>query len=469
MYRVSTSTAVATMPVTTAVSSPGFFQNQSANGSQPATSPGADWFNCVQEELMSIILAAGLTPSLTIYNQVLTAIKELIAQETGSYLTDTGTAGAYVVATNPVTASYAGQGGLLQIRFKAANGNLGACTLNAGAGALPLINDQETSMASGSIVASQLVTAVLDPTCTFFVATNISFAIHLADNSLKSSAAGLQVNESVTSIAVNTTLTAASHLANIVATAACVLTLPKAATVGMMAFEVLASGGAVTLAPNAADIMQGGQSSPTAGASYVLPQGGSAFVVVDGVSNWWLFNISVPSSIGKHTLSIPAGAIAPRVTNGAIPMAQETTTNKVFVRTVEFIPVTDTYAEFQVAMPKSWNGGTVTAKFIWSHYTTATNFKTSWCIAGVAYSRGNALDTAFGAAVQVNDVGGTVDTVYISPESAAITIGNSPAAGDLVVFEVYRNPADTVNDTLAVNAKLLGVQLFYTTNAATDA
>lgn len=295
-------------------------------------------------------------------------------------------------------------------------------------------------------------------------------ALKLADNSLKSVAAGLQVNEAITFLSANAPLTATNHhLANIVATAACTLTLPKAATVGMMAFDVSASGGAVTLAPNAADIVQGSQSSPTAGANFILPQGSSAFVVTDGVSNWWLFNVGLPSSVGKHTLSIPAGAIAPRVTNGALPMAWESATNHEFFRTLEFDPNTNQYGTFLVMMPKSWNGDTVTAQFVWAHYTTTVNFGVAWAIQGAAYANAGALDVAPGTAVQVNCTGGAGDTAYVSAESGAITISNSPVAGSPVLFTVSRVATAATYDTLAVNAKLLGVKLFYTTNAATDA
>ena len=91
-----------------------------------------------------------------------------------------------------------------------------------------------------------------------------------------------------------------------------------------------------------------------------------------------------------------------------------------------------------------------------------------WSIAGVALSDGNALDTAFGTAVLVTDTGGTTNAVYDSPESTAVTIGNTPAENDYVVFQVARVPANA-SDTMAVDARLLGVRLLYTTNAGNDA
>jgi hypothetical protein len=52
--------------------------------------------------------------------------------------------------------------------------------------------------------------------------------------------------------------------------------------------------------------------------------------------------------------------------------------------------------------------------------------------------------------------------------TAAITIGGTPAEADWVVFQVYRNAASG-SDTLAVDARLHGVALIYTTDTANDA
>jgi len=158
----------------------------------------------------------------------------------------------------------------------------------------------------------------------------------------------------------------------------------------------------------------------------------------------------------------------PRVTNGPGLGSLETATNRVNVSTLDFDPTTQEFAQFQIAMPKSWDEGTVTYEVIWYHPATTVNFGVVWSLAGVALSDTNALDTAFGTAVQVTDTGGATNAVYDSPESGAVTIGNTPAENDYVVFQVARVPADG-SDTMAVDARLLGIRLFYTTNAGNDA
>ena len=46
-------------------------------------------------------------------------------------------------------------------------------------------------------------------------------------------------------------------------------------------------------------------------------------------------------------------------------------------------------------------------------------------------------------------------------ESAAVTIGNTPAAGEYVQFRLSRDPANA-GDTLTADAKLLGIRIEYT-------
>lgn len=181
--------------------------------------------------------------------------------------------------------------------------------------------------------------------------------------------------------------------------------------------------------------------------------------------------ITIPSDTlyGKQTVYVPASAMVSRATNGAASGSVETTTNKVMLSTLDFDSASDEFAQFSIQMPKSWDAGTVTAQFVWSHPATTVNFEVRYFIQAVAFVDGDAADTAFGTAVgHTSDVGGTTDDIYITPETAAITIANTPSKSDWVVFQVYRDVSD-VGDTLAVDARLHGVSLIYTADASTDA
>lgn len=171
---------------------------------------------------------------------------------------------------------------------------------------------------------------------------------------------------------------------------------------------------------------------------------------------------------GKHTIWIPAAAMTSRTTNGAAAGTVEMTTNKNMVKTLDFDATTQEFAQFEVAMPKSWNESTVTFQPVWSHPSTTTNFGVVWALQAVATSDDDALDVAFGTEQTSTDTGGTTNDRYIGPESSAITIGGSPAEGDVVQFQIKRNPSDG-SDTMAVDARLHGIKLYITLNDSTDA
>ncbi|KVS52262.1 hypothetical protein WK39_26750 [Burkholderia cepacia] len=86
MFRTDQTTAVTSLPVPAAAGTPGYFTGGNPATGQAATILDADWLNMVQEELMSILAAAGISPSKTTYNQVLTAIQKVVTGQTSGRL-----------------------------------------------------------------------------------------------------------------------------------------------------------------------------------------------------------------------------------------------------------------------------------------------------------------------------------------------------------------------------------------------
>ncbi|HYE47010.1 MAG TPA: hypothetical protein VEA44_14705 [Caulobacter sp.] len=168
---------------------------------------------------------------------------------------------------------------------------------------------------------------------------------------------------------------------------------------------------------------------------------------------------------GLHTIWVPAGAMVTRSTNGAAAGTTELSSNKVMLKTFDFDASTQEHVQFQVAMPKSWNESTVTAVFHWTAASGSGNV--IWGLQGLATSDDDAMDAAFGTAQEVTDTLLTANDNHRTSATSAITIAGTPAAEDLVIFQVYRKAA-SASDTLAVDAKLLGVKLFITIDAATD-
>jgi hypothetical protein len=171
---------------------------------------------------------------------------------------------------------------------------------------------------------------------------------------------------------------------------------------------------------------------------------------------------------GKETIWVPATAMYPASSNGCGDIAQtELTAQRPEVKALPFDASSDEYAQFAVAFPKSWNLGTVTFQTYWS--VTGTNTGTvCFAVQGVAVSSDDTLDVAMGTAVANTALAasGTANDLMVNVESGAVTIGGSPADADEVFFNIYR---DVSADSQTADARLLGVKLFFTTDAANDA
>ncbi len=180
------------------------------------------------------------------------------------------------------------------------------------------------------------------------------------------------------------------------------------------------------------------------------------------------FQASHSATAGKHTIWVPALAMFGSDTNGAELETVETTATRPDLKVLDFDPGTREHAQFSVAFPKSWNLGTVTFKPFWSPGNTNTS-NCIWALQGVAVSDNDTADVAYGTAQTSTDAGiGTIEDVQVGPESAAITIGGSPADADLCFFQVYRDAASG-SDGFTGDARLLGIKLFFTTDAENDA
>ena len=171
---------------------------------------------------------------------------------------------------------------------------------------------------------------------------------------------------------------------------------------------------------------------------------------------------------GKETIWIPASAMYGSETNGADAQQVETTATRPDLKVLDFDASTAEYAQFAIAMPKSWNLGTVTFQAWWSPGNTNTG-NCIFGLQGVSCSDSDTADVVFGTAQEVTDAGiGTVEDVQVTSESSAMTIAGSPADNDLTFFQVYRDAADG-SDTFTGDARLLGIKLYFTTDSANDA
>lgn len=171
---------------------------------------------------------------------------------------------------------------------------------------------------------------------------------------------------------------------------------------------------------------------------------------------------------GLHTIWVPAGAMITATTSGAATASLESSTNDVNYKVFDFDASADEHVHFQIAMPKNWDESTITFQVWW---TTAGAVTTgvAWGLQAVALSDNTAIDTSWGTPVVIqDDAQSAAGELYITSVSSAVTIGNTPAEGDLVFFRLFRDVSDA-NDDMTQDARLIGIKIFYTSNAATDA
>tara|TARA_R100001086_G_scaffold249911_1_gene191780 strand:- start:3721 stop:4989 length:1269 start_codon:yes stop_codon:yes gene_type:complete len=170
---------------------------------------------------------------------------------------------------------------------------------------------------------------------------------------------------------------------------------------------------------------------------------------------------------GKETIWVPATAMYPNTTSGCSALSQVELSNGPEIKVLDFDASSDENAQFSVAFPKSWNEGTVTFQAFFT--VTGTNTGTvAWGLSGVAIADDGSCNTAFGTNVVATAKAhsGTSNDLNVSDESGNVTIAGSPSTDELVFFQVMR---DVSADNQSGDARLLGIKLFFTTDAKNDA
>ena len=172
-------------------------------------------------------------------------------------------------------------------------------------------------------------------------------------------------------------------------------------------------------------------------------------------------------NVGTETIFIPSVAIYSTETAGADAQTVETTATRPDLKVLDYDASTIEYGQFAIAMPKSWNLGTMTYQVFWSPGNTNTG-NVLWNLQAVGVADDATADIAFGTAIETTDAGGgAVEDVLVSSVSGAMTVAGTPADDEYTFFQIYRNASDGA-DTFTGDARLLGIKLFYTSDAAND-
>lgn len=172
-----------------------------------------------------------------------------------------------------------------------------------------------------------------------------------------------------------------------------------------------------------------------------------------------------PKPAGQIWLS--AAGMWPSNTSGAnAATLYETTTNLVDFYGLGFPDAVTSYAQANLLMPSDYNGGTVTASFVWTigPAATAMTGAVTWGLQWNCAGNSSNIDVAFGTGQEVTQNYASAATgafQMISSATASITASGSPAASNLADWRVYRRAAATA-DTQTTVAQLIGVMINYT-------
>lgn len=213
--------------------------------------------------------------------------------------------------------------------------------------------------------------------------------------------------------------------------------------------------GVTTIAPEGSTVTITGASGLIFAARYQF-----VYLIKTAANTWTatgsLSNVP-PTNIGKQSLFIAS----PSMGDGVVTATFNTTTN-----TYQFDGTTAQDIYCNLALPKSWDAGTITFKAIFTQIDAGTG-TIRFTLQGATMSSGdtlvtnNSTGTAQGSATAV----GATGTVFYSAESAAITMAGTPTKEDLIHFVVKRDVADTYTGI----ASLIGIIVYYNTDAANDA
>ena len=172
------------------------------------------------------------------------------------------------------------------------------------------------------------------------------------------------------------------------------------------------------------------------------------------------------ATIGLQTIWVPAAAMRPTEDAGCESITSaETQAGRPDMISLDFKVAADSFAQFQIAFPKSWNEGTITYQVYWCS-TAADTDAVNWTLQGVSVPDNSTIDVAYGGIVDIDENNqGAAEEMLVSAVSGALTIAS--AAADTVTF--FRIGRDVSEGTAAEDARLLGVKLFFTTDAENDA
>jgi hypothetical protein len=163
------------------------------------------------------------------------------------------------------------------------------------------------------------------------------------------------------------------------------------------------------------------------------------------------------------SLYIDAAAMAACSTNGAASGSTELG-NGINLDYFAFDGgATEERVQFRMVMPEDWDRDTIKVRFFWGSATgSSTGDTVQWAIKAMSISDSDLLNASFESTQAVSDALLNDNGADLQLSGAVeLTIGGTPALGDMVIFEIFR---DTSADNMTEDAWLFGAQIQYLRN-----
>lgn len=168
---------------------------------------------------------------------------------------------------------------------------------------------------------------------------------------------------------------------------------------------------------------------------------------------------------GKQTINLLSIGMTARETDGATPFLGYYVNSDIMIPGFVFDMNVNQAIQIAFPMPKSWDLGTVVAKFYWVSDEFVGSGDVIWGIRAFSVNDDSPIDTSWGNPVTVTDTFTSNKQQHITDESNEITVGFGLVAESMTYWEVYR---DAVSDNYTQPVVLQAVKLHYTTNNNTD-
>lgn len=171
------------------------------------------------------------------------------------------------------------------------------------------------------------------------------------------------------------------------------------------------------------------------------------------------------------TLWVPAGAITPANSDGAVSETFTVAANTTVHDVLRFLHTKDTLADFNAVMPDDWDGGAVKVKAYWLPYNAdgAEGQYVRFTLAGAMFGDGEALTGALGTAANIDDQFISANQIHVSA-AVSLAVAGTAAAGKMIHFKMTRD-YDFNNGgggvAMATGACLLGVLIQYKKSIST--